>query len=167
MKWIKLEKGTTVSKKEESKKLVVGTKVLVYWSRKPDVGWYHGEIMEVSVKKPSILKKDTLRSPEELSKVAQVSRLIFVFFFVFFFRAPDIPHSSLLFFSFLSFFQKAKRKSGEKSDEINLADGQRRTLQTLINKKPRIEGPSNQQLMAEIGKLRSFESSNCLSFDFW
>ena len=146
LKWIKLEKGTTVSKKEESKKLVVGTKVLVYWSRKPDVGWYHGEIMEVSVKKPSILKKDTLRSPEELSKVAQVSRLILVFFF---------------------FFQKAKRKSGEKSDEINLADGQRRTLQTLINKKPRIEGPSNQQLMAEIGKLRSFESSNCLSFDFW
>ena len=103
LNWIKLEKGTTVSKKEESKKLVVGTKVLVYWSRKPDVGWYHGEIMEVSVKKPSILKKDTLRSPEELSKVAQVSRLMLgVFFFCFFFSCARHSSflSSLFFFSF-------------------------------------------------------------------
>ena len=102
LKWIKLEKGTPVSKKEESKMLVVGTKVLVYWSRKPDVGWYHGEIREVSVKKPSILKKDTLRSPEELSKVAQVSRLIFVFFFCFFFSCARHSSflSSLFFFSF-------------------------------------------------------------------
>jgi len=118
LKWIKLEGGAAVKKKEESKKLLVGTKVLVYWNKKPDQGWYAGTILELSAKKLTVAKQAILHSPQELAKAAQ-----------------------------------SKRRSEDRADEANLAEGERRTMESLVSKKPRVEGPSNQQVLAEIAKL--------------
>ena len=124
LKWMKLGNGASISKKEESKKLLVGTKVLVYWNKKPDDGWYAGTILELSAKKLTVAKQAILHSPQELAKAAQVcvcSLFFFLFFFSFLFSVcvcfgdiiPSFPFSfspTLFFFFFPS--PNAGLKSG-------------------------------------------------------